>query len=53
MLAAILEGLSLASNESLWVLIPAACVCYPALLFALRAVTLDEATSLVRRRQFA
>ena len=52
-LAAILEGLSLASNESLWVLIAAACICYPALLFGLRALTLDEAFSIVRRRQFA
>ena len=52
-LAAILEALSLASNESLWVLIPAACVLYPALLLGLRAVTLDEASALVRRRQFA
>jgi O-antigen/teichoic acid export membrane protein len=52
-LAAILEGLSLASNESLWVLIPAACVFYPALLFGLRALTLDEVLGLVRRRQLA
>ena len=52
-LAAILEGLSFASNESLWVLIPAACVFYPALLIGLRALTLDEAFSIVRRRQFA
>jgi len=52
LLAVILEAFSLA-NAPLWVLILAACVCYPLLLFGLRSLTLDEALAVLRRRQLA
>jgi len=52
LLAAVLEAMSLA-NAPLWALIVAACVCYPSLLFGLRALTVDEALALLRRRQLA
>jgi O-antigen/teichoic acid export membrane protein len=52
LLGVILEAFSLA-GAPLWLVILAACVGYPSLLFGLRALTLDEALSVLRRRQVA
>ncbi|HYM55110.1 MAG TPA: hypothetical protein VES97_07085, partial [Solirubrobacteraceae bacterium] len=48
LLAAALDGLRLA-HGSLAALAAAACVCYPALLFGLRALGRDDVRALVRR----
>lgn len=48
LLVGALSAVQLAS-DSLAVLLPAACVCYPALLFGLRALTLDDLRVLLRR----
>ncbi len=52
LLGVALEALSLA-NASLAVLVIAACLCYPALLFALRAVGMDDVRVVVGRRTLA
>jgi O-antigen/teichoic acid export membrane protein len=48
LLAAVLEGLSV-EHASLAVLLAAACVCYPALLFGLRALEVEDVRLLLRR----
>jgi O-antigen/teichoic acid export membrane protein len=52
LLAGALSALKLV-NGSLWVLTIAACLCYPALLFALRALALDDVRILLKRRALA
>jgi O-antigen/teichoic acid export membrane protein len=52
LLGAVLGALELA-GASLAVLVAAACVCYPALLFGLRAVDLDDLRVLLKRKALA
>jgi len=52
LLAVLLGGLRLA-GASLGVLIATACVCYPALLFGLRAVGVEDLQVVLRRGKFA
>jgi O-antigen/teichoic acid export membrane protein len=52
LLAAVLEGLSLA-DASLAVLVAAACVGYPALLFGLRALSAEDVRVLLKRERLA
>jgi O-antigen/teichoic acid export membrane protein len=52
LLGGILGGLELA-GASLAVLVIAACLCYPALLFGLRALELDDVRVLLRRKALA
>ncbi|HEV3069929.1 MAG TPA: flippase [Solirubrobacteraceae bacterium] len=52
LLGAVLGGLELA-GASLAVLIVAACLCYPALLFGLRALELDDVRVLLKRKALA